>query len=190
MNAQPHTVVVDPPWPYPEGFNGFGKRRPLPYKSMTLDALKQLPIGQSVAKEGYVCLWTTNRYLGEAFELLAAWSLTYKQTIVWCKPEVGGLGGMFGTNLEFVLLAQRINKGTHAHGTRTKRDRVTTSWFQWPVGEHSEKPKEFYELIERVAPGPYLDVFARKKRPGWDAIGDALDGLDIGSSLQSWASTG
>ena len=179
MNKTPRTVVIDPPWSYPEGFNGFGKRRPLPYKSLTKEEIARLPIGSLVAEEGYVFLWTTNRHIAGAFDILRAWGLTYKQTVVWCKPDVGGLGGMFGTNLEFVLISQRINPGTHAHSSRTKRDRITTSWFQWPVGEHSEKPDEFYRLVERVAQGPYMDVFARRAREGWASVGDAIDGRDI-----------
>jgi N6-adenosine-specific RNA methylase IME4 len=191
MSIRPHTIVVDPPWPYPGGFNGFGKRRALPYRSMTVDEIARLPIDKIVAREGYVFLWTTNKYLGEAFRILAAWKLTYRQTIIWCKPDVGGLGGMFGTNVEFVLVAQRINLGTNGHGVRTKRDRVTTSWFEWPAsGEHSEKPAAFYSIVERVAPGPYLDVFARHERDGWICIGDEIDGRCVNEVMSAWVSTG
>ncbi len=150
---------------------------------MNTNEMAQLPIGQVVAREGYVFLWTTNKYLGDAFSLLVAWGLSYRQTLTWCKPEVGGLGGMFGTNVEFVLIAQRINPGTYAHGSRTNRERVPTSWFQWPSGEHSEKPDDFYAVAQRVAPGPYMDVFARKRRDGWICIGDAVDGREITAAL-------
>jgi len=177
------TMVVDPPWPYPNGFNGWGKRRALPYASMTTREIAELPLAKLVRREGYVFLWTTNQHLGAAFDVIEAWELTYRQTITWCKAEVGGLGGMFGTNTEHVLIAQKIRRGTNAHGARTRGVRVNRSWFEWtsrgPRGEHSSKPDEFYEVVERVAPGPYVDVFARRKRRGWTCVGDAIDGRDV-----------
>jgi N6-adenosine-specific RNA methylase IME4 len=88
---------------------------------------------------------------------------------------------MFSTTTEFVIVAQRINSGTHAHGQRTNGVRVPTSWFQWPRGEHSEKPEEFYAMVEQVSPGPYLEMFARRSRIGWDVWGDeAPSVLDLG----------
>ena len=182
-SAAHRTVVVDPPWPYPGGFNGFGSRKKLPYRSMSVTCISKLPIAESLAREGYVFLWTTNKYLGDAFKILAGWGFSYRQTLTWCKPERGGLGGMFGTNVEFCLVAQNIRPGTNAHGSRTNRERIPTSWFEWKVRGHSEKPDEFYALVERVSPGPYLDVFARRARPGWTSIGDAIDGSDIVESL-------
>lgn len=177
------TMVVDPPWPYPSGFNGWGKRRALPYASMTPREVAELPLPRLLRREGYLFLWTTNQYLGDAFDVLDAWELTYRQTLTWCKPEVGGLGGMFGTNTEHVLVAQKIRPGTNAHGARTRGVRVNRSWFEWKRGEHSSKPDEFYRIVERVAPGPYVDVFARRKRPRWTCVGDAIDGLDVREAI-------
>lgn len=177
------TIVVDPPWPYPEGFNGWGSRRPIPYPAMSIDEIASLPIRDVLAREGYVFLWTTNRWLGNAFGVLQTWGLAYRQTLTWCKPDVGGLGGMFGTNIEFVLVAQNIRPGTNAHGKRTQGKRVSTSWFTWPKGAHSEKPGDFYALVEQVSPGPYADVFARRVRPGWCCIGNEIDGRDVREAL-------
>jgi N6-adenosine-specific RNA methylase IME4 len=47
-----------------------------------------------------------------------------------------------------------------------------------PVREHSRKPDEFYERVEQFAPGPYLNLFARERRQGWDAWGDERDKFD------------
>jgi N6-adenosine-specific RNA methylase IME4 len=173
------TVVIDPPWPYPEGFNGFGNRRELPYGAMTIDDIQDLKVTSLLKREGYLFMWTTNKYLGPAFDILSAWGLTYRQTLTWCKPEVGGLGGMFGTNTEFILVGQKIKPGTNAHGARTKGKRLPTSWFEWPRREHSQKPEEFYDILEQVAPPPYADVFARRMRLGWKSFGDEVDGRDI-----------
>lgn len=179
-------AVIDPPWPYPEGFNGFGARRALPYEAMLLEAIAALDVRSVLEREGYLFVWTTNRYLEAAYPIVAGWGCTPRQTIVWAKPEGArqGLGGMFATNVEFCIVAQAIRPGTNAHGRRTRGVRMPSSWFTWPVREHSEKPDEFYAVVEQVARGPYADIFARKQRLGWTALGRAVDGLDIAESLR------
>lgn len=49
---------------------------------------------------------------------------------------------------------------------------ATSRWYQWPRGEHSAKPEAFLDLVEQVSPGPYLELFARRARFGWDYWGD------------------
>ena len=90
--------------------------------------------------------------------------------LVWCKPTGGLVGGTFYANVEFVIYGRR--GGPETIGT------VNSRWFQWPRGRHSEKPDAFYDLVERVCPGPYAELFARRARFGWDyPIGDqALGG--------------
>lgn len=169
------TVVVDPPWDYSDGWppwgTSSGERHPLPYSSLSIDAIASLPVGSLVGREGYVFLWTTNRYLPAAFDVLAAWGLTYRQALTWCKEPIGiGPGGMFAQTTEFALIAQRIGPRSHARGRRTS-GRLNTSWFVWPRGAHSAKPAAFYDAVEAVAPGPYLELFARQARLGWDSWG-------------------
>lgn len=171
------TVVVDPPWAYADGFNGFGDRRELPYPSMTVTEIATLPIARLVQREGYIFLWTTNRYLPDAADLVRGWGFSYRQTLTWDKGVgSGGLGGMFATTSEFVVVAQNIRPGTNAHGSRTKRLRHEESVLRFPrQPRHSQKPEAFYDLVEQVAPGPYLDMFARRQRLGWDVWGNEVD---------------
>ena len=49
-----------------------------------------------------------------------------------------------------------------------------------PRREHSRKPEEAYGRIERLLPGPYLELFARQSRPGWDSLGDQPGLFDRG----------
>ena len=180
------TVVVDPPWPM-RRFNGWGSARELPYRPMSLDGIRALPIPGVVGKEGYLFLWTPDAFLDAAVSIISAWGFTRRQTVVWTKDGVPrmGLGGMFATSVEFCLVAQKIRPGTNAHGSRTMGVRAPASHFAWPLREHSEKPAEFYILLETLSPGPYLDVFARVRRPGWVAVGDAIDGQEAAISLRS-----
>jgi N6-adenosine-specific RNA methylase IME4 len=50
-------------------------------------------------------------------------------------------------------------------------DTVETTWFQWPRGPHSQKPAAALDVVERVSPGPYVELFARAPRLGWDSWG-------------------
>ena len=102
-----------------------------------------------------------------------------RQTLTWCKPENGvGLGGMFTTNTEFVVIGQRISERSNARTKNTTGIRESTSWFVWPKRGHSEKPEEFYTMIERVCLWPYLEMFAMDRSPlfptreGWDVFGN------------------
>lgn len=173
------TIVADPPWPYAEGWPGWelsrAERRALPYPSMTIKEIRALPVRSIAAPEAYLFLWTTNRYLEDAFAVARAWSFTPRQTLTWCKkPRGKGPGGMFATTTEFVVIAQRIGPRSHARGQRTNGLRLDSSWFRWPRGAHSAKPEHFYDVVEQVSPGPYADLFARRHRLGWDVWGDQV----------------
>ena len=172
------TIVIDPPWEYPEGFpawNDNGERKPLDYPTMTLERIAALPIYDLLEHEGYIFLWVTNRYLEQGFKVLRAWRCVPRQTLTWCKPAQGsGLGGMFATTTEFVIVGQRIGENSHARGKRTQ-GKINTSWFEWKRGEHSQKPEAFQDLVEQVAPPPYLEMFARRHRLGWHVWGNEVN---------------
>jgi N6-adenosine-specific RNA methylase IME4 len=86
--------------------------------------------------------------------------------LTWCKPGPG-MGYYLRSNTEHCIFATR--------GRPMVPDtKVLSSWFEWPRGRHSEKPAEFYEVVQTVSPGPYLDLFARERRDGWHGWGDEL----------------
>jgi N6-adenosine-specific RNA methylase IME4 len=183
-----NTLVIDPPWEYPEGFPSFGDgpedRTPLPYPTMTVDAIATLPVYDVMQHEGYVFLWTTSRYLPDAFSVLRAWRCAYRQTLTWAKPPRGlGPGGAWAVTTEHVLVAQRIGAASNGRRKSTSGVRVDRSCFDWPRRAHSEKPGEFYTMLERTHLAPRIDVFARRLRPGWACVGSAIDGQDIRASL-------
>jgi len=173
------TIVADPPWPQKgggslmgrEGFlDAGGKSLPLPYKTMTIDEIAALPI--DAAPDAHLYLWTPSGFLPDAFRVVAAWGFRYSTTLVWAKRPIGfGLGGAYGIATEFVLFARR--------GKLPAIGRVGRNWFDWkrPYDKrgkprHSAKPPAFFDLVQTVSPGPYLEMFARDSRPGWDAWGD------------------
>jgi hypothetical protein len=82
-----------------------------------------------------------------------------------------------GDDLDERVRAINARKGT---AEPTPLARATTRWFRWPVAEHSRKPEAFLDLVEQVSPGPYLEMFARRQRLGWDTWGnEALEHVSI-----------
>ena len=58
-----------------------------------------------------------------------------------------------------------------------------------PRREHSRKPDAVYDRIERLMDGPYLEMFARTGRRGWDVWGDQAGLFDAGPvATRRWAS--
>lgn len=166
-----NTIVADPPWQYPEGWPPFGERdrdqslrSALPYSGLSVGEIAALPVRELATAGCHLYLWTTNRYLRDSFDVLTAWGFRYGQTLVWCKPPRGiGPGGRFTITTEFVLLGST--------GPQTMRDRVDSTWWLWNRGSHSTKPAGFYDHVERVSDGPYVELFARQPRLGWDHWG-------------------
>lgn len=171
------TIVADPPWRYdgfgvgrvPAGTTNDGRKVPLPYPMMSVDEICALPVLDLVEDDAHLYLWTTNRYLPDAFRVVEAWGFRYSTPLVWCKKPIGSfLGGTFTPSAEFVIFGRR---GKLAH-----LNRAAQQWFQWPrqgAGRHSQKPDAFLDLVEQVSPGPYAELFARRARFGWDyPIGD------------------
>jgi N6-adenosine-specific RNA methylase IME4 len=81
--------------------------------------------------------------------------------------------------LDEVVATFNAAKGT-TRKPAERGPRADGRWFTWPVAEHSRKPEAFLDLVEQVSPGPYLELFARRQRLGWDTWGDeALAHVDL-----------
>ena len=176
------TIVADPPWEYPEGF-ATGSRTPgkwtgpvrhydLPYPSMSLAAIRELPVSTLAAPNARLFLWTTNRHLPHAFSVIETWGFTYRQTLTWKKLD--GLSGSIAPNSEFLLVAARGSPGLLQRLSSAVIEHSQTK-------THSRKPDVFLDLVEQVSPGPHLELFARRQRLGWDTWGnEALEHVEIG----------
>lgn len=167
------TIVADPPWEYPRGFVrgpnagvGWTDRNKLPYGSLPVDEIASLPVRELADPAGaFLFLWTTNRYLPDAFTVLEAWGFRYRQTLIWHKENVSPFPGAVAPNeAEFLLVGRSGN--ARRSGTWPKSVIVAKR------GPHSAKPEVFLDLIEQVSPEPRLELFARRNRLGWDTWGD------------------
>lgn len=168
------TILADPPWQFQ---NRTGKvapehRRLLRYPTMELQEIKELPIAKLAAAKSHLYLWVPNALLMEGLEVMRSWGFTYKSNIVWFKvrkdggPDGRGVGFYFRNVTELVLFGVRGSMRTLKPG-RTQVNMLSTR-----KREHSRKPDEIYDLIEACSPGPYLELFARFRRPGWAQWGN------------------
>ena len=157
------TILVDPPWPLQSGEKH--------YRTMSLARIKALPVGSLAARDAHLWLWTTNALLPRAYEVAEAWGFTVRSPLTWVKFRLG-LGGRYQLRnaTEQLLFCTR---GRAPLGSRSQ-----PTWFNAPVTEHSRKPAEQFAIIERVSPGPYLELFARRRPESnqpWAVWGDQVD---------------
>ena len=189
------TIVADPPWEYDEGFVTLlgegpredGQRRaltrkstPLPYPSMGLEAIRNLPIERLAAKDAHLFLWTTNKWLPDSFSVAEAWGFRYRQLIVWLKERHSPfVRSVAPNNCEYLLVCRRGNLKWSGSLKCNMIEMGGSPRAAWRA--HSRKPEAFLDLIEQVSPGPYLELFARRNRFGWDTYGN--ESLEMVSGL-------
>jgi N6-adenosine-specific RNA methylase IME4 len=151
------TLVIDPPWDY-EWLSIAGRAAP-GYATMTHDELLSLDVAAWVDAEFcHLYLWTTNNFLTRAVDLMQQWGFQHKTVLTWVKPR-WGLGSYFRNSTEQVLF------GTT--GTQNTRTGDIGTHFEAPMGEHSEKPEKFYDIVRRASFPPYGEAFQRKERDGF-----------------------
>jgi len=185
MNASEHlvssicgkfgTILADPPWRF---LNSTGKvapehKRLNRYGTMTLQEIKELPVSIYASDTAHLYLWVPNALLPDGLAVMQAWGFTYKANIVWHKvrkdggPDGRGVGFYFRNTTELILF------GTRGKNARTlKAGRRQVNIIKTMKREHSRKPDEIFPIIEACSPGPFLELFAREKRPNWTVWGN------------------
>jgi N6-adenosine-specific RNA methylase IME4 len=159
-------IYADPPWQYSNAASRAAAENH--YPTMSLDAICAEPVRDLAANNAHLHLWTTNGFLRDAFEVINAWGFSFKSCLVWIKDEIG-MGNYWRVSHEFLLLGVR--------GNLTFRDRTLPSWIRAPRTAHSRKPGVVRTLIERVSPGPYLELYGREELPNsaWTVYGNQVE---------------
>ena len=180
------TIVVDPPWSYTQHWQRSEQWRSLSgrmfkrggfmgrytagargaaaqYDCMTLEQIAALPISEWADNDSHLYLWTTNAFLKDSFPILEGWSFTFKTMLTWTKTQLG-MGLYYRNTTEHVLFGisgslKCLRRDVPTHFTAARRS-------------HSQKPEVFYDIVQSMSPGPYLDVFSRQQRLGWDTWGN------------------
>lgn len=177
-------LVADPPWRYYEGETGDPSRRGrTPYATLTAAQIEALPVARLAAENSVLWLWTTNAHLPEALAVAAAWGFVYRTCMTWAK-QCPGTGDWLRGQTEHCLVCTR--------GRPTVLPGRSTLLTAGPGRRrHSVKPEGFYELVEAVCPGSKVELFARRRRPGWTAWGGPeLVGLEVNGNGHAAATNG
>ena len=185
------TIVADPPWPY----DAVGEHGPIKtsmvkdgsrmqrgpgqagYRYTSMDELEALPVTDLAADAAHLYVWTTNAFMVEAHDLARAWGFKPKTILTWTKVHQDDparvsmkTGYYFRGATEHALFCVRGSLPLQcAEGLPTG--------YLWPrIGKHSVKPAAFGDLVEKASPGPYVELFARQPRLGWDHWGHGYEG--------------
>jgi N6-adenosine-specific RNA methylase IME4 len=164
-------LLCDPPWHW-QARSPKGDGRAPPYQRMSFEQIVLLPVGKIAAPDSALFLWAMDSMLRESLAVISAWGFVYKTVaFTWVKTGKNGghpIGCGYWTraNPEMCLLA------TRGHPKRLARN--VPQLIIAPRREHSRKPDEVRASIERLVDGPYVELFARERVPGWDAWGNEL----------------
>jgi N6-adenosine-specific RNA methylase IME4 len=177
-------VLADPPWAFNDSLPGRGRGAVKHYRCLSVPALCVFPL-PPLAADCTLFLWRVASMPREALDVMRAWGFTPKTEIVWLKRTATGkrwfgMGRTVRAEHETCLVGAR---GRYV--TKSKREYST---FEAVASRrHSEKPVEFYDLVERLRDGPYVELFARRRRAGWTSLGDQVPVTDTrwsGSPLE------
>lgn len=166
-------ITADPPWQAnDEGIRGGTKRH---YKTVPLEKIMSMPVSALAAPDAYLFLWIPNFLLieGDGARVCRAWGFEPKQMGTWVKPHIG-TGHNLRNRSESYILAKR--------GKLRPLSRAIPNSHYWPKAYgnarwHSAKPVEFYrQVVEKLARGPYLELFGREARSGWSVWGNQAPG--------------
>jgi N6-adenosine-specific RNA methylase IME4 len=169
-------ILVDPPWRFTNrtGKVGPEHKRLHRYRTLSFEEIAAFPVEHVALPKSHLYLWCPNALLLEALTIMQTWGFTYKTTIVWYKvrkdggPDGRGVGFYFRNVTELLLFGVKGNWRTLQPG-RTQVNILISR-----KRDHSRKPEAVYDLIERCSSGPYLELFARHRVPGWTQWGDEL----------------
>lgn len=165
-SAKYRTILADPPW-YERGAGKIKRGADKHYSLMkTTEIVALSERVKSIAHpDSHLYLWVTNNFLPDGLLVMKAWGYRYVTVVTWAKIGNFGLGYYFRGKTEHCLFGVK--------GRFTRQGQGVTL-LEAPRRGHSVKPVEMYAVIERVSPGPYLEMFARARRPGWDSWGNQL----------------
>lgn len=167
------TIVIDPPWPE----KGGGKCKRGADRHYPVLSVEDIPrvVWSAEAyrpcEDTHLYLWVTNNYLPQGLWVITVLGFRYVTAITWAKDRAG-LGQYFRGQTEHMLFAVKGN-GISLRREHTERRDLSTLILA-KRGKHSAKPEAAYLHIEAASPGPYLEMFARTRRDGWDAWGNEV----------------
>lgn len=176
-------ILADPPW----RFETWGSQENAAtsverhYSTMTIEEISRLPVGELASDSCVLFLWICWPTMHRALAVIEAWGFTYKTCAFnWTKADVSTID-MFGDDYPVKIGTgywTRANTEPCLLATRGSPKRINADVRQAiiaPTREHSRKPEGIYARVERLVAGPYVELFARQRRPNWDCWGNQTD---------------
>jgi len=169
------TILADPPWQFN---NRTGKMAPEHkrlnrYQTMKLEEICELPVEEIVEERAHLYLWVPNALLPQGLQVMESWGFQYKSNLIWYKirkdggPDRRGVGFYFRNVTEILLFGVRGKNIRTLQPGRSQENIISSQ-----KREHSRKPDEQYDIITSCSWGPFLELFARGPRDGWDVWGN------------------
>lgn len=178
-------VVADPAWLFDDKLPGKSRGASNNYDCVDAEVMARFGL-PPIADDAHLFMWRVSAMQQEALDLVKAWGFTVKSELVWLKRTKNGkrhfgMGRHVRLEHEVCLIATR-GKGAGVLNKSTRSTFVTELYlddegggsFEAMVGKHSEKPKEFFDIVESLVPGPRLELFARQTRAGWTTLGNQV----------------
>ena len=165
-------VVADPPWSFKDRLPGRGRGAAKHYSTLSVEDICRLDL-PCIGSDALLFLWRVAALQEEALRVVRAWGFRLVSELVWVKlgsngrPRIG-MGRYVRAAHEVCLVA------TRGDGKACIKDRSVPSVFMAPRTSHSTKPAAFFDIVERLASGPRVELFARAERVGWTCFGDAI----------------
>jgi N6-adenosine-specific RNA methylase IME4 len=164
-------ICADPPWRFKvySEKTGIKKSPQAHYSCLSIDDIKAFPVQRITAQSCALFLWATAPMLPQALDVMAAWGFTYKTMGAWHKRTKSGKTA-FGCGYRLRSAMEPYLLGVRGNPKNTKGQRNIV---YGAVRSHSEKPEEFYAMVERWLPDALrIELFSRTSRKGWSAFGD------------------
>lgn len=173
-------IYADPAWAF-DTWSDKGADRDAPYDTMSIDEIKNLRVADLARSDCLLAMWAIDPLLDRAFEVIEAWGFRYVTVgFYWCKTQAS-----MPHHIDLAELARLfpMKKGYYTRGnpepclfavrgSPARLDAAVRKLVFAPAPIHSAKPDQIQDDIERLAPGPYCELFARRRRPGWDGWGN------------------
>jgi ParB family chromosome partitioning protein len=171
-------ILADVPWMYRHPIS---KSRDIEanYETMPAEEIAEIPVLDIAAQDAVLFFWCPAAKIAEAVDIVRRWGFDVRSSMVWDKGHIGP-GVWARIQHEIILICVRGNPPQPEGANKPE------SIIRAPRGEHSEKPVQLYEVIEKAWPTmTKVELFARQRRDGWRSLGMEIDGTDISVAIAS-----
>lgn len=176
MTEPIRTLVAEPPWAFRDGLPGGGRGAYKHYPLLNLHEVMRFPL-PDLAPDCRLFLWVPASLMPLGLKVVEAWGFKYTSEGVWVKVNrqngLGGPGLRIGMGRTFRMTHEPFLVGYRGRPARLS-SAIPSVLIAPHQPRHSQKPDEFYDMVERLSPGPYAELFARRERPGWECYGNEL----------------